>query len=270
MDTLKNLPDYTHNKPKAIFFDIDGTLRSFDKQAISPATIEALNALKNQGIKAVVSTGRSPAAVEFINEYFRFDAYVTSNGQYCYCGDEVIHQKYFSKSEISELIALLHDMPFPCLFVGKDTSFINYIDDTVHAHCALTGRPLPKVGVYEQALEMDVYQFVGYVGQDIEKIIKQKLSFINATRSLPVAIDVLPPGGGKTPGIAAVMDYYGITPDQCLAFGDADNDMDMIEYVGFGVAMGNANERLKQIADYVTDSVDDDGVSNALKKLGII
>ena len=62
----------------------------------------------------------------------------------------------------------------------------------------------------------------------------------------------------------------GILPEEMMAFGDAQNDMDMIEYAGIGIAMGNAEESLKEIADYVTTDVDDDGVLNALKEYGIL
>ena len=67
-----------------------------------------------------------------------------------------------------------------------------------------------------------------------------------------------------------MMEYYGFSMDEAMAFGDGGNDLSMVRDVALGVAMGNACEELKQVADYVTLSVDDDGVSHALKKFGLI
>ena len=64
--------------------------------------------------------------------------------------------------------------------------------------------------------------------------------------------------------------WLGIVPEEMMAFGDAQNDMDMMEYAGIGIAMGNAEECLKKIADDVTTDVDDDGIWNALKKHGVL
>ena len=72
-------------------------------------------------------------------------------------------------------------------------------------------------------------------------------------------------GGGKVSGIRYVLDQAGISPDECIAFGDAENDIDMLSFVGIGVAMGNAQDPVKEIADYVTSDADDDGIEKALR-----
>lgn len=65
-------------------------------------------------------------------------------------------------------------------------------------------------------------------------------------------------------------ELMGILPEEMMAFGDAQNDMDMMEYAGIGIAMGNAEESLKEIADYVTTGVDDDGIMNVLRKYNLL
>lgn len=65
-------------------------------------------------------------------------------------------------------------------------------------------------------------------------------------------------------------ELMGILPEEMMAFGDAKNDMDMMEYAGIGIAMGNAEESLKEIADYVTTGVDDDGIMNVLRKYNLL
>ena len=71
-------------------------------------------------------------------------------------------------------------------------------------------------------------------------------------------------------GIKRYLELTGIRREEIIAFGDAENDLDMIQYAGIGVAMGNAKEAVKEVADYVTDDIDDDGIEKALKHLGLI
>ena len=85
-----------------------------------------------------------------------------------------------------------------------------------------------------------------------------------------LGIDLILKSGGKVAGIRHVIEREGIRPEECIAFGDAENDIEMLEYCGIGVAMGNAQDQVKKIADHVTSSVDDDGIRNALRSYGIV
>ena len=66
------------------------------------------------------------------------------------------------------------------------------------------------------------------------------------------------------------MKYFGLKQDETMAFGDADNDLDMIAYVKTGIVMGNGSDNMKKIADYITDSVDNNGIYNAVRHYGLI
>ena len=76
---------------------------------------------------------------------------------------------------------------------------------------------------------------------------------------------MIPKQGGKTAGIESVLKHYGIKQEEIMAFGDAENDIEMLQYAKIGVAMGNADDEVKEAADYVTDTVDSDGIYKALK-----
>ena len=91
-----------------------------------------------------------------------------------------------------------------------------------------------------------------------------------ATRWNPYFADVVPQGSSKAVGIDRVIEHYGIRPDETIAFGDGGNDIAMLRHAGIGVAMDNAEDDVKQAADYVTASVDDDGVRKALLHFGLI
>ncbi len=83
-------------------------------------------------------------------------------------------------------------------------------------------------------------------------------------------IDIIPKGGGKSAGIQKFLDENGMDASEVMAFGDGENDMDMIKFAGIGVAMGNAGDAVKAVADYVTDTVDNDGLAKALRHFGLI
>ena len=80
----------------------------------------------------------------------------------------------------------------------------------------------------------------------------------------------LPAAGGKVKGIVEVMKHFGLTRSQIMAFGDSRNDMDMIQYAQIGVAMGNAPDSVRAVADYVTETVDEDGICAAMRRFGIL
>ena len=86
----------------------------------------------------------------------------------------------------------------------------------------------------------------------------------------PLFTDLIPEGSSKAVGIECLLKHFGIRREETMAFGDGANDIEMLDYVGTGVAMGNAADIVKAHADYVTDSSDDDGIANALTRLGII
>lgn len=98
----------------------------------------------------------------------------------------------------------------------------------------------------------------------------QFLPGCESTRWSPLFTDVVPKGSNKSIGIDKLLESYGITIQETMAFGDGGNDVEMLKHAGTGVAMGNAADEVKQIADYVTDGVDDDGIYNALKHFGVI
>lgn len=93
------------------------------------------------------------------------------------------------------------------------------------------------------------------------------MSGCTAQRWHPFFADCICKGTSKATGIDAVCDYYGIDISETMAFGDGGNDMQMLAHAGMGVAMGNASDEVKACADYVTDTVDDDGIAKAIVHL---
>ena len=96
------------------------------------------------------------------------------------------------------------------------------------------------------------------------------LSNCTSGRWHPAFTDITAADADKGKGLHAMADYLGFNIDETMAFGDGGNDISIVREAGIGVAMGNAGDNLKQIADYITTHVDEDGVKNALLHFGVI
>ena len=90
------------------------------------------------------------------------------------------------------------------------------------------------------------------------------------SRWFPSFFDMNTKGLSKADGIAAVIERFSITADEVMAFGDGGNDSEMLKYAGTGIAMGNADDTARSAADYVTLTVDQDGISHALRHFGLL
>ena len=109
-----------------------------------------------------------------------------------------------------------------------------------------------------------------FVDEEKEKELLKVMPHCIASRWYPTFCDISPLGGTKQLGIDKFLEYYGLDLSETMAFGDGGNDKAMLKHVAVSVAMGNANDDLKEIATYVTDSVDDHGIYNALKHYRLI
>lgn len=260
---------------KAIFFDIDGTLLSFKQPRHIPiSTLLALKELHKKGIKLFIATGRSAMQIDMLKDHlpFEFDGYVSLNGQYCYNKDKIIHQQTIPTEDIAACLPYLQQSKIGCNFVELDYIYLNTVTDKVTEVWKTFGRPVSDntMDTPNRALTNPTYQLCAYVTDEEEAELLKHLPNCKAVRWHPGFADIIPKTGGKNIGIQKILDYYGIDISEAMAFGDGGNDIDMLKYVGTGIAMGNAEDDVKASADYVTTSVDDDGIMNALNHFGII
>ncbi|MDR2951484.1 MAG: Cof-type HAD-IIB family hydrolase [Prevotella sp.] len=257
---------------KAIFFDIDGTLLSFKTHTVPQSTIDAINAVKQKGIKVFLATGRLKKQVQNLGG-LEFDGFITVNGAYCVTTDnEVIFKKLIPKEELKSLIAYQENViNFPFAFMVNEGSFVSHVDETVKNIANLVEVPVPPVRNLQEMVEDEVLQVNLYVDKELEeKIMKEAFVSCNASRWHSTFADVNVRGIDKSTGIDKFLEYYNINKSETMAFGDGGNDIEMLKHVGIGVAMGNAGDDVKAVADYITDSVDENGVANALRHFGLI
>lgn len=255
---------------KAAFFDIDGTLLSHTLGQVTPACRAALAQLRRRNILIFAATGRHCTELAQLPlDDLAFDGYVTLNGQYCYdAHGRILAQHPMEPEAEASLLALFQARTLPLMLVEGRRMYINYIDGQVAAVQKAISTPLPQVG--QRASGAPLYQAIAYGAPDLLNDRLRGIPRCTMTYWHPQAVDLLPAGGGKFQGIAALLAQYGLTPADAIAFGDGINDQDMLTGVGLGVAMGNAPAPVRASADYVTKSVDEDGVSHALLQFGLI
>ena len=252
---------------KAVFFDVDGTLLSHKTKSVPDSARRAIVKLQEKGIQCVVATGRHKIFLDMLPvRDIGFDFYILLTGQLGMDKDgHVIAGHPLCGTGKERVVQMFQNKTIPMMFLEKDSTYANFIDAAVEKAHKAVSTPVPPVGEYTGG---DIYQAIAYVD---EKVTLAELEdCCKLTRWNDFAVDIIAKEGGKVAGIQAFLEEYGITREETMAFGDGENDMEMLEFVKVGVAMGNADECVKGVADYVTDAVDNDGIEKALIALGLL
>ena len=256
---------------KAAFFDIDGTLYSHRTHSVLPSTLEALDRLRRNGVLIFLATGRSKAVMEDLPPLraVPWDGAITLNGAYCYNHDTRIHHDPIPREDIVALLAHLEKNPIPCAFIEEDRTYINFHNQRVCDVHEAIHTPMLPLGDLQRGLHHPVYQILVYLTEQ-DPTSRLPMPHTRFARWFTGGVDGFSATAGKAAGIVKILEYYGISREEAIAFGDAENDLDMFRAVGTSVAMGNAAPDIQAAADYVTADVDDNGIYQALTHLGLI
>ena len=254
---------------KAIFFDIDGTLVSIKEGRMPLSTRQSLLKLRRKGIKTVIATGRYISEVKKLPvSNIHFDGYITLNGQLCYDGGLHMFSGHpIDEGEMEVLSGIFRAKKIPFVLINAKKRYINYVNDTVVEVQGKTNGTVPDVGKYGGE---KVYQICAFVSDEQKQTLKDLLDECNITSWNDMGIDIVPKGGGKVKGIEDYITRNNIDRSETMAFGDGENDMEMLSFAGIGVAMDNASDEVKAVADYVTDTVENDGIEKALIHFGLL
>lgn len=260
---------------KALFFDIDGTLVSFKTHAIPSSTVEALTAAKEKGVEIYISTGRPFALINNLGPIQHLiDGYITTNGAYCFIGDDVISCSPIPKEDVMHVIRKSDEMHFPCMVVGeKMVTMYNTAADPLKVKRIADLLNVPDIEnelPIEDVLNHRILQLTPFIDVDQEQEVLTSVTGMESGRWCPDFADFTAKGVSKAKGLKEMARFRNLDISETMAFGDGGNDISIIREAGIGVAMGNANQSLKEVADYITTSVDDDGVYNALKTYRVI
>lgn len=257
-----------------IFFDIDGTLISEPRGRLSQSTIKAIQAAREKGHICMINTGRSLALVgENILGDVTFDGILLGCGtMIVYRGETRMHQT-FSKQEAGDIIEGLRRHGIDAVLEGSE---INYRDSEERIVTEVFRKYIHQFddlhyGSFEEA-PGHFDKFYCYVDRpekmtEFRREFGDRLDFVDRKKGY---FEVTPKGFSKASGMRYIAQDLGISMTETVAIGDSSNDIPMLTCAGIGIAMGNSTEDVIRVADYVTSSIDEDGIWNALMWLGIL
>lgn len=262
---------------KLVAIDMDGTLLKGDK-TVSERTKSAIQSAREMGVTVVLATGRP---IEGVSKYLEeLDMYTDKDYVLSYNGALV--QKTKSKESIAK-IAL----------EGSDLHYLkklsNELGVNIHAFSEEKGLITPKNSKYteveaninnikineididaisddEVIIKIMMIDEPEILGPAIDKLPKDVFEKYTVVRSTPYFLEFLNKEVNKGVGVEMLAKHLGIKREEIITLGDAGNDLHMIEYAGLGIAMGNAFDEVKEAADYITDTNENDGVAKAIEK----
>lgn len=258
---------------KALFFDIDGTLVSFRTHEVPKSTVSALEKAKQKGIKIFISTGRPMAFVTNLGSIAHLiDGYITTNGACCTIGKDTIMTTPLPDDDAKKILSYVQTNVIPCVVMtNKGVAMINSTAETDHVMYEMLNIKHSDMALrLEQVSREPILQITPFIDESEEHELLNQLNGCVASRWFPAFTDITAEQADKGRGLKAVAQALGIAVADTIAFGDGGNDVPILRTAGVGVAMGNATDDVKKEADYITTSVDNDGILNALRHFEVI
>lgn len=261
---------YKAKKIKIIFFDIDDTLRN-SKTGFIPSTIPTIfKQLREKGILTGIATGRGIFGVVPEIKALKPDFFVTLNG--AYIEDKkgnVIDSNKIAKDKVEEYITWTKEVGIDYGLVGSHAAKLSRRTEMISQAI----NPIyPDLDVDPDFYQKeDIYQMWTFEDQGDDLILPDTLaSTLRMVRWHEHSSDVVPISGSKAAGVVKVVDQLGFKPENVMVFGDGLNDLELFDYAGISVAMGISHDKIKEKADYITKTLEEDGIFNALEGFGMV
>lgn len=254
MKKRKNISDI-----KIVFFDVDGTLIDIHEKTMSEKMLVTLKMLKERNTILCLSTGRGP---DYLPSFpgIEFDAFVTYNGAYCYDKKEVIFRNTIPKEEVKKILYNAAAINRAISVATVNRVAVNGEDEDLIEYFSFGKMKIDPCENFEELARGEVYQLaMGCCPEEYDAVMKG-VTHAKIVAWWDRAVDIIPATGGKGLGVEKVLEHYHLSKEQAIAFGDGENDIEMLQAVGLGVAMGNSSNQVKEAADYVCECVEDDGI----------
>ncbi len=254
---------------KIAFFDVDGTLLRLGHKELSANTAAALRQLHQNGIILCMATGRSYTGVPHFDG-IDFDVLLTFNGSFVTAGNDIIFKNPINEHDKYQIISNLKQMNRAIAISNEHMIVTNGTDPDLEQYFAFGSEKLKIADNFDEISRTDIYQIMCSCQKDEHSQILSGAPHSQITAWWDKAVDIIPLNSGKGNAVAAVLRHYGFSKDEAIAFGDGHNDIEMLEAVGIGVAMGNGEDELKDQATHVTDTNNQNGIAKALSHYGLI
>lgn len=262
---------------KIIFFDIDDTLMRKEDGYLPPELPSLMQALKAQGIITAIATGRSlsiiPQALWQLIDHSGIDIISAANGQIALQQGKTLHEHPIAPEDLAQLIALAERKGWGYLLHGRNALAVSRLDKRVMPAMYSVSPWFVNPHLHQQEA---IHQFGYFITQTEAADLPQELAKLPLSDQYiytpwhEYGCDLIPSQGSKARGIREICTSLGIELTNAAAFGDGLNDIEMLQTVGLGIAMGNACPELKAVADYITTPLMQQGIKNALSHFQLI
>lgn len=260
---------------KYVFFDIDGTLWD-DKMIVPESTKKAIKQLQENGHKAFVCTGRAMGNVNDPQfDAIGFDGFIAACGNHVQMDGNILYENNMSYEEVKAVYDISRKAKLPIIYEGTNFQWLDREGFDGDGYITYIVENLKDTAVFLDECELKEIQankFSALINENtnyemIEEALADVFDFMDHGDGI---IEAVPKGTSKATGIAWLCEHLGIAIEDTYAIGDSINDLEMLEFAGHSIAMGNASEAAKEKAEYVTTHIHDDGIYNALKYYALI
>lgn len=254
---------------KLLVFDLDGTLLTSKNQLLQ-STVLALKYLQRKHM-IMLATGRSRFLIQHILDELTIKDYIVCNGSAAFLNDKQVFKRTFEKNKLKTLLNYFKKQKIDVALTGLDhfcriSSFqVSQMEQAMRSIDGEVPNYLPDFH-----LNNDIYQGLAFYDPQLDERIQSEFSDFRFVRWHPSFVDIVPNQGSKAATMLTIAQNLGIKTENIIAFGDEANDIEMLTAAGMGIAMGNANDSVKAIANFVTKKNDDDGIVYALEKFKLL
>ena len=259
---------------KALFFDIDGTLFSEKLRQVPQSAVLALKKTMEKGNLTFINTGRTWCQTSKIREEAPVNGLLCGCGTYISVDGKTLYDQRISPERAEKLKEDILRFRMDTVMEGVDACFFRpdgVQTETMRAIRSILDQSGSVSAKNWSDPSFSISKFCVAVGADSDPA-----GFFETLRDFEVIdrgggfYECVPMGHSKASAIEWILKQYGIALEDAWVFGDSMNDYEMIEKAGNGIAMGNAVDKLKEVADYVTRPIEEEGVSFALRHFGYL
>lgn len=256
---------------KVVFFDVDGTLLSEIDRSMHESTKEAIHRLIDKGIHVVVTTGR-PYSLCMQFKELGINTIISANGTHIKCEETVIHKSVLSSEIVHDISRFAELHGHGISYFTEDFAMNGIASENERVMQALSETlNLEKYPEKSRDLSEEIYCLCLYADEIEAQKFLERYSTLTFERFHDYVMNVLEDSKvSKLTAIQKVLEHLKICKSEAIAFGDGGNDIEMLQYVGLGIAMGNGGEELKKKADFVTKKSSEGGILFALEKFHIV
>ncbi len=255
--------------PKLIFFDIDGTLWD-DNMQMPESTVPALKALQKNGHKIFLCSGRARGNIRDPRLLdIGFDGIVAACGNHIEYHGKVVYEKLVTPELTKKVVELLRICHMPVVLEGPEYHWIDekgFEDDPYVLYLFKEmGQSAKILQGYTEDIRINKFSGDLLPDTDYERIKRELGDVFEFLVHEGNVVEFVPKGTSKATGIAWLCSYLHVDREDTYAVGDSVNDLDMLGYVGHGIAMGNGTAPAKEAAEYVTADIHRDGIRYAME-----